>query len=61
MTPQTIGRGNADVEHERAVAIFDLIEQNHFKPAGHEPPGGQRRGTSLLLGVVEGRLVFTDQ
>ena len=22
-----------DIEHERAVAIFDLLEENHFKPA----------------------------
>ncbi|MGI9356590.1 MAG: UPF0262 family protein [Rhizobiaceae bacterium] len=53
----TIGRANADIEHERAVAIFDLIEQNHFKPVGHKPAGG--KGTyKLLLGVVEGRLIF---
>lgn len=53
----TIGRANADIEHERAVAIFDLIEQNHFKPVGHDPVGG--KGVyKLLLGVVEGRLVF---
>ena len=25
---QSIGRSNAEVEHERDVAIFDLIEQN---------------------------------
>jgi len=54
----TIGRGNADIEHERAVAIFDLIEQNHFKPMGHEPPGG-KGAYKLLLGVIEQRLVFT--
>ncbi|MDD9910389.1 MAG: UPF0262 family protein [Ahrensia sp.] len=53
----TIGRANADVEHERAVAIFDLIEQNHFRPVGHEPEGsGAYR---LVLGAVEQRLVFT--
>jgi len=31
----TIGRSTPDVEHERAVAIFDLIEENTFEPAGH--------------------------
>ena len=28
----TILRRNADIEQERRVAIFDLIEENHFKP-----------------------------
>ena len=27
---KTIPRGSADVDHERAVAIFDLIEENTF-------------------------------
>ncbi len=53
----TIGRANADVEHERAVAIFDLIEENSFQPVGHDPNAthGEYR---LSLGVVEQRLVF---
>ncbi len=29
---ETIGRSTPDVEHERAVAIFDLIEENSFRP-----------------------------
>ena len=29
----SIGRSNRDVEHERAVAIYDLIEENSFRPA----------------------------
>ena len=33
---ETIGRSTPDVEHERAVAIFDLIEENFFEPAGHD-------------------------
>ncbi|WEZ84489.1 UPF0262 family protein [Rhizobium sp. 32-5/1] len=49
----TIGRSTPDVEHERAVAIFDLIEENSFAPAGH--PGGPYR---LNLSLVEKRLVF---
>ena len=28
----TILRRNADIEQERRVAIFDLIEENFFKP-----------------------------
>ncbi|MGI9364852.1 MAG: UPF0262 family protein [Rhizobiaceae bacterium] len=54
----TIGRANADVEHERAVAIFDLIEENSFQPIGHDATAtnGEYR---LNLGVVEQRLVFS--
>ena len=49
----SIGRSSADVEHERAVAIYDLIESNSFAPVGHE--GGPYW---LHLGVVSNRLVF---
>ena len=28
----SIGRANSDIEHERAVAIYDLIEENAFRP-----------------------------
>src|ERR1700756_2183713 len=49
----SIGRSSADVEHERTVAIYDLIEQNAFAPIGHE--GGPY---TLQLGIAENRLVF---
>ena len=54
----TIGRANADVEHERAVAIFDLIEENAFHPIGHDAAttNGEYR---LNLGLLEQRLVFS--
>ena len=29
---ESIGRSNPDVEHEREVAIYDLLEQNSFAP-----------------------------
>ena len=29
----SIGRSNPDVEHERAVAIYDLLEDNTFAPS----------------------------
>jgi uncharacterized protein (UPF0262 family) len=32
----SIGRSGSDVEHERAVAIYDLIEANSFAPIGHK-------------------------
>ena len=31
----SIGRNNAEVEHEREVAIFDLLEKNSFALEGH--------------------------
>jgi uncharacterized protein (UPF0262 family) len=48
---------NADIEQERRIAIFDLIEENLFKPqrafaAGHEGP------YRLQLAVQDGRLVM---
>ena len=50
---RTVVRRNADVEHERAVAIFDLLEENHFALAG------DRTGPySLHLSVQENRLLF---
>jgi len=50
----SIGRGTPDIEHERAVAIFDLIEENCFHPVGDEKGGPYR----LRLSVAEQRLVF---
>lgn len=48
---------NADVEQERRVAIFDLIEDNHFAPQ-REHGDGYAGPYRLLLRVEEGRLVF---
>jgi uncharacterized protein (UPF0262 family) len=49
----TMGAPSRDVEHERAVAIYDLLEENSFAPVGHD--GGPY---CLVLQVVENRLVF---
>ncbi|MGB7408064.1 MAG: UPF0262 family protein [Pontixanthobacter sp.] len=51
---------NADIEQERRVAIFDLIEENVFKPIrpaakGHDGP------YHLELAVRDGRLALTIQ
>ena len=51
---ESIGRSTPDVEHERAVAIFDLIEENSFHPAGHA--GGPYR---LKISLVDSKLVFS--
>jgi uncharacterized protein (UPF0262 family) len=50
---ETIGRATPDIEHERAVAIFDLIEENRFQPSGL--PAGRFR---LKLSLIDKRLVF---
>ena len=50
---ESIGRSNEDVEHEREVAIYDLLEQNSFAPVGHA--GGPY---ALHLRIDSNRLVF---
>ncbi len=50
---QSIGRSNPDVEHERAIAIYDLIESNRFAPKGDE--GGPY---ALRISLSEQRLVL---
>jgi uncharacterized protein (UPF0262 family) len=50
---RSVVRRNADIEHERAVAIFDLLEENSFAVAG-DAPGPFH----LHLGIEENRLVF---
>jgi uncharacterized protein (UPF0262 family) len=50
----SIGPGlTADAEHERQVAIYDLIEDNRFKVVGRDL--GPYR---LQLSAAEGRLIF---
>ena len=50
---ETIGRSNPDIEHERRVAIYDLLEQNFFAPIDHA--GGPY---VLHLSITGNRLVF---
>jgi uncharacterized protein (UPF0262 family) len=51
---ESIGRSNPDVEHERKIAIYDLVEQNVFAPEGHEDEGP----FALHLSITGARLVF---
>src|SRR5262249_57934210 len=51
---ESIGRSGPDIEHERAIAIYDLIEQNLFAPDGHEGLGP----FTLHLGITGNRLIF---
>ncbi|PWR18678.1 UPF0262 family protein [Zavarzinia compransoris] len=49
----SIARRSPDIDHERKVAIFDLLDENHFSPIGdHDGP------YHLHLAVAEARLVF---
>jgi uncharacterized protein (UPF0262 family) len=50
---RTVVRRSPDVEHERAVAIYDLTEENYFSPAGDD--GGPYH---LHLSIAENRLLF---
>ena len=52
---RTILWRNADIEQERRVAIFDLLEGNFFKPVGHYDDG-YAGPYKVLMGVEEGRL-----
>jgi len=50
---ESIGRSNPDVEHERAVAIYDLLEDNVFAPDGDEDGP-----FALHLSITGSRLMF---
>ena len=49
----SIGRSGPDIEHERAVAIYDLLEDNAFAPVGD----GNGPFT-LHLGITGNRLML---
>ncbi len=51
---RTVVRRKPEVEHERAVAIFDLLEDNVFEPEGFADQGP----FNLHLSAEEGRLTF---
>ena len=54
---ETIIWRNADVEQERRVAIFDLIEENSFKPV-RSVERGANGPYKLSLAVQDGRLAM---
>ena len=49
----SLGSSNDDVEHERRVAIYDLIQDNKFRPVDDD-----RGPYTLQLGISGNRLVF---
>jgi uncharacterized protein (UPF0262 family) len=50
---ESIGRSGPDIEHERAIAIYDLVEKNLFAPQGAEPGP-----FTLHIGITGNRLMF---
>ncbi len=53
----TVVRWSADIDHERRIAIYDLLEENSFTllKTSREDYAGPYK---LLLSIVEGRLAF---
>ncbi|MFA5950244.1 MAG: UPF0262 family protein [Hyphomicrobium sp.] len=51
--PNSIGRGNANIEHEREVAIYDLLDGNAFALEGRD-----EGPYKLSIGLVEERLAL---
>ena len=50
---ESIGRSGPDIEHERAIAIYDLVEKNLFAPEG-----GHAGPFTLHIGITGNRLMF---
>jgi uncharacterized protein (UPF0262 family) len=50
---ESIGRSGPDIEHERAIAIYDLVEKNLFAPEGSDSGP-----FTLHLGITGNRLMF---
>ncbi|HRK18479.1 MAG TPA: UPF0262 family protein [Hyphomicrobiaceae bacterium] len=54
LDPNSIARGNANIEHEREVAIFDILDANMFRIEGRDDGPYE-----VELGITEDRLVVT--
>jgi len=50
----SLGGGNANADHERRVAIADLLESNKFRPEADDAVGPY----ALRLAIEDDRLVF---
>lgn len=50
---ESIGRSGPDIEHERAIAIYDLVEQNLFAPEN-----GAAGPFTLHIAITGNRLMF---
>jgi uncharacterized protein (UPF0262 family) len=54
----TVVRRSPDVEHERAVAIFDLLEENYFALKAPPARGGAEGPYNLYLSILDNRLIL---
>lgn len=54
LDPNSIARGNANIEHEREVAIYDILDGNSFELEGRD-----EGPYKLTIGMVEDRLALT--
>ena len=52
---RSLARATADIEHERKIAVYDLLEENCFEPLGAGAGAGP---FELALSIIERRLVF---
>lgn len=50
---RTVARRSPDIEQERKIAIFDLLEENHFLPIGDD-----RGPYALRLAIEDNRLIL---
>src|ERR1700748_2750287 len=50
---ESLSAASRDQEQERQIAIFDLLEDNYFRPEGAE-----RGPYELKMGLVENRLLL---
>jgi uncharacterized protein (UPF0262 family) len=55
LDPESISHTSADIVQERAIAIWDLLEDNHFEVPNHNGP------YHLHLSLIDNRLAFTIQ
>ena len=53
LDPASIARGNADIEREREIAIFDILDANSFELLGRD-----EGPYTLRLAIQEDRLVL---
>ena len=60
---ESVARRSPEVEHERAVALFDLLEENDFALVGGEPGPYrlQHRHLRAAPGVRRARCATTDK
>ncbi len=54
----SIGRGSADQEHERTIAVYDLIENNRFALLGSDGVVQEGGPYALNIALMDAKLVF---